>query len=135
MAAVVILALVHETLWKVTPVPIVRIAPALDKFIVDVPALNVRFVCVAKFTTPLARLNVTVLLPRLIVRATVLLDVRDAAVTLKLLVVKVPALTLMLPVIVKASDNDTVVDAVFGFIEQASVFPFVVTFTVPLKLN
>ena len=45
---------------------------------------------VAKLIAVAVELNVTVLLPRLIVRVLLLLDDRDAAVTLKLLVVKVP---------------------------------------------
>ena len=44
-----------------------------------------------------AILNVTVLLPRLIVRVLLLLEDRDDAVTLKLLVVKVPAVRVMIP--------------------------------------
>jgi hypothetical protein len=68
----------------------------------DVPALKVRPVIVEKLI-PLKLDNVTVLLPRLIVRVLVLLDDRDDAVTLKLLVVKVPAVTVSAPVTTKAS--------------------------------
>jgi hypothetical protein len=59
------------------------IAPPLALFItiVDVPALNVRPVDTAQAML-LEVLNVTVLLPRLIVRVLLLLDDRDAAVTL-----------------------------------------------------
>lgn len=55
----------------------------LVKIICEVPALKVRFVEVANAATPTPlALNVTVELPRLIVRVLVLLDDRDAAVTL-----------------------------------------------------
>ena len=47
----------------------------------EVPALNVKFVLVVN-AIGLVALNVTVLLPRLIVRVLLLLDVRDVAVTL-----------------------------------------------------
>ena len=50
-----------------------------------------------------ALVNVTVLLPRLIVRVLLLLDDRDAAVTLKLLVVKVPLVCVIFETSVKAS--------------------------------
>jgi hypothetical protein len=47
----------------------------------DVPALNVRFVLVAKVSAVPLKLNVTVELPKLIVRVLLLLDNRDVAVT------------------------------------------------------
>ena len=56
---------------------------------VDVPALKVRFVFVEKLIT-VPPLNVTVELPRLIVRVLLLLDDRAVGLTAKLLVVKVP---------------------------------------------
>ena len=84
---------------KLTP------APPPEQTIVDVPALNVSPVCVEKLITAPVPVNVTVLLPRLIVRVLLLLDDRDAAVTLKLLVVKVPAERLMSPEHVRASAN------------------------------
>lgn len=56
--------------------------PAPDKTMLDVPALNVRFVLVAKLTAVAVELKVTVLLPRLIVRVLLLLDDRADAVTL-----------------------------------------------------
>ena len=68
-----------------------------DKTIVDVPALNVIPVVVLNCTTEPEPLNVTVLLPRLIVRVLLLLDDRDVAVTLKLLVVNVPAVRRIAP--------------------------------------
>ena len=52
-----------------------------EQLIVEVPALKVRFVFVPNDTAD-AALNVTVLLPRLIVRVLLLLDDRDDAVTL-----------------------------------------------------
>ncbi len=52
-----------------------------EQLIVEVPALKVRFVFVLNDTAD-AALNVTVLLPRLIVRVLVLLDDKAVAVTL-----------------------------------------------------
>ena len=68
----------------------------------DVPALKVNPVLVEK-TTGVKLLNVTTLLPRLIVRVLLLLDDRDVAVTLKLLVVKVPSVMVSAPLRVSAS--------------------------------
>ena len=65
--------------------------------IVEVPALKVKLMFVEKLTTEPFALNVTVLLPRLIVRVLLLLDDRDVAVTLKLLVVKVPWVRVVAP--------------------------------------
>ena len=50
--------------------------------IVEVPALKVNPVFVAKLTAVPVPVNVTVELPRLIVRVLLLLDERDVAVTL-----------------------------------------------------
>ena len=72
----------------------------------EVPALKVKFVFVAK-ATGAAALNVTVELPKLIVRALVVEDDKIVAVTLKLLVVKVPLKTVILVEQVKASPNVT----------------------------
>ena len=98
---------VRLTLLNVTPVkfpldPPVKITPLAVAVRVDVPALKVKPVVVAKLTG-VPPLNVTVELPRLIVRVLLLLDDRDVAVMLKLLVVKVPLVTVMLLVVVKAS--------------------------------
>jgi hypothetical protein len=67
----------------------------LVQIIDDVPALNVKFVVVNKSAT--TSLNVTVLLPRLIVRTLLLLENMDNAVTLKLLVVKIPWVKVITP--------------------------------------
>ena len=92
--------------------------------IVDVPALNVRPVDVAQAML-LEVLNVTVDDPRLIVRVLELLDDRDDAVTLKLLVVKVPFVIVIVPEETNASCSVYVPpvakNSVFG-----SVFPAVV---------
>ena len=69
----------------------------------EVPALNVRPVLVPKLTAVPVPLNVTVLLPRLIVRVLVLLDARPVAVTLKLLVFSVPRVTVIELDVVNAS--------------------------------
>lgn len=70
--------------------------------IVDVPAFKVKFVVVPNAITPvLFSVNVTVELPRLIVRVLLLLDDRDVAVTLLLLVVKVPWVSVIAPEQVK----------------------------------
>ena len=65
-----------------------------------------RFVDVAKLIG-VVPLNVTVLLPRLIVRTLLLLDDRDVAVTLKLLLVKVPAVMVSVLLVFKASLKET----------------------------
>jgi len=78
-----------------------------DKTIVDVPALNVIPVVSLNCTTEAEPLRVTVLLPRLIVRVLVVLDTRDVAVTLKLLVVKVPAVMVIELLEVNASARVT----------------------------
>ena len=97
---------VRDTLWNVVPVPPV-VVPLIctfvpEQIIVEVPALNVRFVPVLS-STAVAALNVTVLLPKLIVRVLLLLDESDVAVTLKLLVVKVPPEIVIEPDDAKAS--------------------------------
>ena len=71
----------------------------------DVPALNVRFALLTKLTAVTPALKVTVLLPRLMVRALEVLDPKDDAVTLKLLVVKVPRVTVIELGVVNASCN------------------------------
>ena len=58
------------------------LVPELLLFIVDVPALNVRFVAVVNPTGLVDPLNVTVLAPRLIERTLELLEDKDPAVTL-----------------------------------------------------
>jgi len=80
----------------------------LVQTIEDVPALKVRFVVVVNVSAPVP-LNVTVLLPRLIVRVLLLLEDRSVAVTLKLLVVKVPCVTVIVPEDVNASPSVTVI--------------------------
>ena len=64
----------------------------IDEFIVEVPALNVRLVDVAKFTGFVAA-KVNVLAPRLIVLTLLLLDSKEPAVTANPAVVNVPLLT------------------------------------------
>jgi len=64
--------------------------------IVDVPALKVRLVEVLNAIGAEA-LNVTVLLPRLIVRVLLLLEDRAVALTALLLVVNVPAVKVIAP--------------------------------------
>jgi hypothetical protein len=98
------LVLVKLTLLKVCEPP-AKVALAFVSTMLDVPALNVRFVFVMKLTAPDDALNVTVELPKLIVRVLLLLDDRDVAVTLKLLVVSVPLVTVIEPEDVKASLN------------------------------
>ena len=75
---------------------------APEQIIVEVPALKVRFVFVPKDIGAVL-LNVTVLLPKLIVRVLLLLDDSCVAVTLKLLVVKVPPEIVIEPDDAKAS--------------------------------
>jgi hypothetical protein len=96
----------------------------------DVPALKVRPVIVEKLI-PLKLDNVTVLLPRLIVRVLLLLDDRDDAVTLKLLVVKVPAVTVTAPEDVRASPRVTVKPLALTVIGP-SVLPAEVSVPVPV---
>ncbi len=91
---------------KLTP------APLPDKTMLDVPALNVSPVCVEKLIAAPVPVNVTVLLPRLIVRVLLLLEDREVAVTLKLLVVKVPWVRVSAVVTVSASLKDNVVPEV-----------------------
>jgi hypothetical protein len=133
--AVPAVVLVKETLLKVTPTfdPAAIVGLVAVKTILEVPALNVRFVFVIKLIAPLAALNVTVLLPRLIVRVLLLLDDRDVAVTLKLLVVKVQAVTVIVLVQVSASAKTYSEVAVLipMLKEQGIDFPFVVILKVP----
>ena len=75
---------------------------------VDVPALKVKFEFVPK-STGAKPLNVNVDDPRLIVRVLLLLEDRSVAVTLKLLVVKVPCVTVIVPEDVNASPSVTVI--------------------------
>lgn len=70
--------------------------------------MNVNPVLVEKVNAVPVELNVTVLLPKLIVRTLLLLDARDGEVTLKLLVVNVPAFNPIVAEQVKASPNATV---------------------------
>ena len=59
------------------------VAAAIEvQLICDVPALNVRFVLVAKFTAAAVALKVNVLDPSVIVLTLVLLDDKEPAVTL-----------------------------------------------------
>jgi len=109
-----------------------KVLPVPDKTMLDVPALNVRFVLVAKLIAVAVELNVTVLLPRLIVRVLLLLDDRDVAVTLKLLVVKVPRVTVIEPEDISASCKVTESDPVDLFTVIAPrVFPALVKVTAP----
>ena len=104
-------------------------------FIVDVPALSVKLVDVPKATTEeLFALNVTVLLPKLIVRALLLLDDSCVAVTLKLLVVKVPWVRVIAPDDVKASPNVTVIPAPL-IVNGPIVFPAVVSVAVAFNVS
>ena len=101
------------------PLTVVSVA---DIDIVDVPALNVRFVFVVN-VIGLPPLNVTVELPRLIVRVLVLLDDRLDAVTFLLLVLKVPEVTVTTFDVVKSSCNVQVA------VERA-LLPIVIELTV-----
>ena len=72
--------------------------------IVDVPELSVRPVVVPVCQTLAPEpLKETVDDPRLITRVFVLLDEKEAAVTLKLFVVNVPTVSVIIPVVVSAS--------------------------------
>ena len=82
-----------------------NVPPLVVTTMVDVPALNVKLVVTVRPNAALD-VNVIVLLPRLIVRVLLLLDDRDDAVTLKLLVVKVPDVMVSVPVVDRASAND-----------------------------
>lgn len=98
--------LVKEMLLKameLRPTPGIMLALEPVKTIEEVPALNESPVLVEKFIPVPFMLNVTVELPRLIVRVLLVVDNRDEAVTLKLLVLKVPAKRLIAPETVKAS--------------------------------
>lgn len=99
--------LVNETFRKVCPEPPAKIALLLESVIWDVPALNVRFVEFVN-TIGVDALKVTVELPRFIVRVLLLLEISEGEVTLKLLVVNVPKVTVIDVVLVKASDRDQV---------------------------
>ncbi len=82
--------------------PKATVVPDAVQTIEDVPALKVKPV-VKLFARALAPLNVTVDDPRLIVRVLELLEFICVAVTLKLLVVKVPLITKIAADDVKAS--------------------------------
>ena len=93
---------VIDTLLNVRPDPPPLIPPVItalepEQIIVEVPALNVRLVFVPVLTAVAVVVNVTVELPRLIVRVLLLLDESCVAVTLKLLVVKVPVVKVIAP--------------------------------------
>ena len=81
--------------------------PVAEQTMLEVPALKVSPVLVKKLTG-VVLLNVTVELPRLIVRVLLLFEISCVAVTLKLLVVKVPAVTVNGLEDVKASARVTV---------------------------
>ena len=91
---------VNDTLWSVRPGLASIPVDALVKTIVDVPALNVKFVVVVKLRTPPTPLvvKVTVLDPKLIVLTLELLEFKAPAVTVKFLVSNVPLVTVRLPV-------------------------------------
>lgn len=93
--------------------------------------MNVRFVFVLKATAA-AALNVTVELPRLIVRVLLLLDDRPVAVTSLLLVVKVPWVTVIAPEDVSGSPSVTVIPDPF-MVTGPSVFPALVSVPVPMN--
>lgn len=100
--------------------------------IVDVPALKVKFVfevnCVG-----LPLVSVSVLLPRFMLLVFVLFDTIDAAVTLKLFVLKVPKLNDKLFNTVKASCNVQVaVLETTPTDKLGSVFPAVVIVSDPV---
>jgi hypothetical protein len=79
-------------------------------------------------------LNVTVLLPRFIVRTLLLVEVKTEAVTLKLLVVKVPWVSVISPDDVKASPNVTVIPAPL-IVNGPIVFPAVVSVAVAFNVS
>ena len=106
-----------------------------DKLIWDVPALKVKPVIrVVNQTETPEPLNVTVLLPRLIVRVLLLLDDRDMAVTLLLLVVKVPCVTVTDELDVRASPRVSVIPDPDTSIPQR-VCPALVRVPVPLNIK
>lgn len=78
-------------------------------------------------------LNVTVDDPRLIVRALLLLEDRIVAVTLKLLVVKVPCVTVIVPEDVSASPSVTVIPEP-SIVTGPSVLPALVNVPVPFSV-
>jgi hypothetical protein len=120
---------VNETLLYVLPDPV---NVWLSKFITidEVPALTVKPVEVV-FQLPL---RVTVLEPKFIARVFEPVDVNPVAVTAKLLVVKVPFVTVTTPEDVKALPNVTV-PAVASTVTAPSVLPPVVSVPVAVSVN
>jgi hypothetical protein len=104
-----------------------------EQIIVEVPALKVRFVFVPK-DIGVVLLNVTVDDPRSIVRVLLLLEDREVAVTLKLLVVKVPWVRVIAPEDVSASPSVTVIPEP-SIVTGPSVFPALVSVPVELIVN
>ena len=96
--------------------------------------MNVKFVDVSKPNAGKLPVKEQVLLPRLIVRVLVLLDDRDVAVTLKLLVVKVPWVTVSAPEDVRASPSVTVIPEPLT-VTGPIVLPAVVSVPVALSVN
>jgi hypothetical protein len=99
---------------------------------IDVPALKVKFEF-AKKSTGVEPLNVNVDDPRLIVRVLLLLEDREVAVTLKLLVVNVPCVTVSVPEDVNASPSVTMIPDPL-IVTGPSVLPALVNVPVPLNV-
>ena len=97
---------VNDTVANVTPVPVVAppvtLTALAEQNIVDVPALNVRLVLVVK-SIAVDALNVTVLLPRVMVLVLLLVDNRAVAVMLLLFASSVPWVTVTEPLEVSES--------------------------------
>ena len=131
------LVLVNWTLLKVTPnpppaTPLKIDTPLAVNKIVDVPALKVKFVFVPN-CVGFELVKVTVLLPKFIVRTFELFDTTEAAMTLKLFVLKVPKLNAKLFVTVKASLRDQLaVLETTPTLKPPSVFPAVVIVNDPV---
>ena len=114
--------------------PPLKVVAVPDIAINEVPALNVRVAFPFVKSTGLVPLNVTVELPKLIVRVLLLLDDRDVAVTLKLLVVKVPLVTVIEPDDVSASPSVTVIPDPL-IVTGPSVLPPLVSVPVAFRVN
>ncbi len=136
MLCVLALVEVKDTLLKVNPVVLCDAAAKFTavavKIIVEVPALKVSPVFIVVSNTDPPELNVTVDDPRLIVRVLEVLDDKNVAVTLKLLVVKVPRVSVMALEDVSASPRVMVMPTSLIVIGP-TVFPAVVS--VPVALN